>query len=62
MSDQVETRTVEIDIRQNAASPLHKAAEMGGGSNVSNGTARGVSIAFEVICEPVNVRTTDSAA
>jgi hypothetical protein len=32
-------KRVAIDLRQNAASPLHEAAEMGGGSNVSNGAA-----------------------
>jgi hypothetical protein len=53
---------VEIDVCHNAASPLHKAAEMGGGSNVSNGAARGVSVAFQVICEPVDVWTSDPAA
>jgi hypothetical protein len=51
---------VEIDVRQNAASPLHEAAKMCGGSNVSNGAARGVSVAFEVICERVDVWSTDS--
>ena len=51
---------VEIDVRQNAASPLHEAAKMRGGSNVSNGTTRGVSIAFEVICKRVDVWSTDS--
>jgi hypothetical protein len=53
-------KRVEIDVRQNAASPLHEAAEMGGGSKVSNGAARGVSVAFEVICERIDVWSTDS--
>ena len=53
-------KRVEIDVRQNPASPLHEAAEMGGGSNVSNGAARGVSVAFEVMRERVNVWSTDS--
>jgi len=53
---------VEIGVRQSEASPLQKAAEMGGGSNVSSGDVRGVSIAFEVICERVDVWSTDSAA
>ena len=51
---------VEIDVCQNPASPLNEAAEMGGGSNVSNGAGRGVSVAFEVICERVDVWSTDS--
>jgi hypothetical protein len=50
----------EIDVCQNSASPLNEAAEMGGGSNVSNGAGRGVSIAFEVICERVYMWSTDS--
>jgi type IV secretory pathway TrbL component len=53
-------KRVEIDVGQNVASPLHEAAEMGGGSNVSNGAARGVSVAFEVIRKRVNVWSTDS--
>src|ERR1700680_4467660 len=53
---------VEIDVRQNAAFKLHETAEMGGRSNVSNGAGRGVSLAFEVICKPVNVWSTDSTA
>ena len=53
-------KRVEIDVCQNAASPLNEAAEMGGGSNVSNGAGRGVSVAFEVICERVYVLSTDS--
>jgi hypothetical protein len=52
-------KRVEIDVRQNPASPLHEAAEMGGGSNVSNSAARGVAVAFEVIREGVDVRSTD---
>ena len=55
-------KRVEIDLCQNAASPLNEAAEMGGGSNVSNGAGRGISIAFEVICERVDVWSTDSTA
>jgi len=51
---------VEIDVCQNAAPPLNEAAEMGGGSNVSNGAGRGVSVTFEVICERVDVWSTDS--
>ena len=51
---------VEIDVRQNAASPLHKAAEMRGGSNVSDGATRGVSVAFEIMRERVDVWSTDS--
>src|SRR3954453_22687101 len=30
----------EIDVLQNAALPLHEAAEMGGGANVPNGACR----------------------
>jgi hypothetical protein len=53
---------VEIDVLQNSAFPLNEAAEMGGGSNISNGACRGVSLAFEVICERVDVWSTDSTA
>jgi hypothetical protein len=53
---------VEIDVLQNAAIPPNEAAEMGRGSNVSNGACRGVSLAFEVICERVDVWSTDSTA
>jgi len=53
-------KRLEIDVRQNAASSLHEAAEMSGSSNISNGAARGVSIAFEVIGEGVDVWSTDS--
>jgi hypothetical protein len=51
---------VEIDVCQTTALPMNEAAEMGGGTNVSNGAGRGVSIAFEVICERVDVWSTDS--
>jgi hypothetical protein len=53
-------KRVEIDVRQNTASPLQEATEMDGGSNVSNSAGRGVSAAFEVICEGVDVGSTDS--
>jgi hypothetical protein len=53
-------KRVEIDVRQKAASSLHEAAEMSGSSNISNGAARGVSIAFEIISEGVDVGSTDS--
>src|ERR1700736_2608075 len=53
---------VEIDVAQNTAFPLNEAAEMGGGSNVSNGAGRRVSVAFEVICERIDVWSTDSNA
>jgi hypothetical protein len=52
---------VAIDVCQNPASPLNEAAEVGGGSNVSNCAGPGVSVAFEVICERVYVWSTDSA-
>jgi hypothetical protein len=52
---------VEIDVRQNAAFPLNEAAEMGGGSKVSNGAGRRVSVAFEVACKRVDMWSTDSA-
>jgi hypothetical protein len=51
-----------IDVRQNIAFPLNEAAEMGGSSNVSNGAGRGVSVPFEVICERIDVWSTDSIA
>jgi len=51
---------VEIDVCQTTALPMNEAAEMGGGTNVSNGAGRGISIAFEVICERVDVWSTDS--
>ena len=53
---------VEIDVLQNTAFPLNEAAEVGGGSNISNGACRGVSLTFEVICERVDVWSTDSSA
>jgi hypothetical protein len=53
-------KRVEIDVDQNTASALNEAAEMGGGSNVSNGASRGISVAFEVIRKRVYVRSTDS--
>jgi len=53
---------VRIDVRQNIAFPLNEAAEMGGSSNVSNGAGWGVSVAFEVICERIDVWSTDSTA
>jgi hypothetical protein len=53
-------KRVEIDVGQNTASALNEAAEMGGGSNVSNGTGRGISVAFEVIRKRVYVQSTDS--
>src|SRR2546426_8027289 len=53
---------VGIDVRQNVAFPLNEAAEMGGSSNVSNGAGRGVSVVFEVICERIDVWSTDSTA
>ena len=55
-------KRVQIDVRQNIAFPLNEAAEMGGGSNVSNGAGRSVSVAFEVICERIDVWSTDSTA
>jgi hypothetical protein len=55
-------KLIEIDVLQNTAFPLNEAAEMGGGSNVSNGACRGVSLALEVICERVDVWSTDSTA
>jgi len=53
---------VEIDVRQAAASSLNEAAEMCGGSNIANGTGRSVSVAIEIVGEPVDVRSTDSSA
>src|SRR5436309_10606367 len=50
---------VEIDVFQNAASSLNEAAKMSGGSNVANGTGRGVSVAIETVGERVDVRSTD---
>jgi hypothetical protein len=51
-------KRVEIDVRQNATSSLNEAAEMGGGANVSDGAGRGISVAFDVICERVDVWST----
>ena len=56
------TNYVEIDVAQNIALPLNEAAEMGGRSNVSNRAGWRVSVAFEVICERIDVWSTDSAA
>ena len=53
---------VKIDVTQNIALSLNEAAEMGSRSNVSNRAGRRVSVAFEVICERIDVRSTDSAA
>jgi len=53
---------VEIDVLHSTAFALNEAAELGSGSNVSNGAGRGISIAFEVICERVDVWSTDSTA
>jgi hypothetical protein len=53
---------VEIDVLKNTAFPLNEAAEMGCPSNVSNGAGWRVPIAFEVICERVDMWSTDSAA
>jgi hypothetical protein len=53
---------IGIDLRQTAAFPLNEAAEMSGAPNVSNSARRGVPFAFEVICERVEVCSTDSAA
>jgi|SRR6516162_2406819 len=53
-------KCLEIDVRQNAASALNEAAEMGSGANVSDSAGRGVSVTFEVICERVDVWSTDS--
>jgi hypothetical protein len=55
-------KRVEIEVRQTAAPPLNEAAEMGGGTNVSNGAGRGISVAFEVICKRIDVWSTDSPA
>ena len=52
----------EIYVPQDGALSLNEAAEMGGTSNVSNGACRGVSLAFEVIGERVDVWSTDSTA
>ena len=52
----------EIDVLQHTPFPLNEAAEMGGSSNVANGACRGVSLAFEVICERIDVWSTDSTA
>jgi hypothetical protein len=53
---------VEIDGRQSAASSLNETAEMCGGSNITNGTGRSVSVAIEIVGEGVDVRSTDSSA
>jgi hypothetical protein len=57
-----EIEYVEIDVAQDTAFPLNEAAEMRGGSNVSNGAGRRVSVAFEAICERIDVWSTNSAA
>jgi hypothetical protein len=53
---------VEIELRQYTAFSLNEAAEMGGGSNVANGAGRCVSVAFEVVCERVDMWSTNSSA
>ena len=57
-----EIKCVEIDVAEDTAFPLNEAAEMRGGSNVSNGAGRRVSVALEVICERIDVWSTNSAA
>jgi hypothetical protein len=54
-------KRVAIDVRQDTALPQNEAAEMSGGSNISNGARRRVSVTFELICERVDVWSTDSA-
>jgi hypothetical protein len=51
-----------IDVLQNTSFSLNEATEVGRGSNVSNGTGRRVSVAFEIVRERVNVWSNDSAA
>jgi hypothetical protein len=53
---------VEIDVAQKIAFSLNEAAEMGGGSNVSDCAGWRVSVAFEVICERIDMWSTDSTA
>ena len=53
---------VEIDAAQNIAFPLNEAAEMGGGSNVSDRAGWRASVAFEIICERIDMWSTDSTA
>jgi hypothetical protein len=53
-------KCVEIDTYQNAAIPLNEAAEMDGGTEISNRTGPGVSASFEVICESIDVQSSDS--
>jgi hypothetical protein len=53
---------VVVDVAQDAAFPLNKAAEMSGGSNVSNRSSWRVPIAFEATCERIDVWSTDSTA
>ena len=53
---------IEIDVAQNIAFPLNEAAEMGGGSNVSDRAGWRVSVAFEVICEHIDMWSTNSTA
>jgi hypothetical protein len=53
---------VEIDVRQNAASSMNEAAEMCGGSNITNGTGRSISVTIEIVAKRVDVRSTDSSA
>jgi len=53
---------VEIDVLQSTAFPLNEAAEMGGSPKIANGACRGVSLAFEIICEGIDVGSTDSTA
>ena len=52
----------EIDVLQHTPFPLNEAAEMDGGSKVSNCACRCVSLAFEVIGERVDGWSSDSTA
>jgi hypothetical protein len=52
----------EINVPQNAAFLLNKAAEMGRSPNISNCAGRRVSGAFEAVCESIDVWSTESTA
>jgi hypothetical protein len=41
---------------------LNEAAKMGGGSQVTNRTGRGIAVALELLCEGIDVGSTDSSA
>src|SRR5689334_25253291 len=55
-------KEVGIDVAQRTALALKEAAKVGGGSQITNGAGRGVAVALELLCEGIEVGSTDSSA